>query len=125
MSVNRFPRIAFTISLAMPPKKSEPSVFGRRLEALRKARDLSQLQVARALGTTQRSVSLLRNPGRFSARSCDRCPGQALRVSADELLGLPRRPNTGSKIRKSTNSGRDFSGWPFARTRPARPHPLD
>jgi transcriptional regulator with XRE-family HTH domain len=88
MSVNPLPEAAFTISLAMPRKKSEPSAFGRRLEALRKARDLTQLQVARALGTTQRTVSYYENQGGSPPAHVVVALSKLLHVSADELLGL-------------------------------------
>jgi len=63
MSVNEVPQVALKIAFDMPRKKSEPSPFGQRLEALRKTRGLTQLQVAKALGTTQRTVSYYENQG--------------------------------------------------------------
>ena len=72
----------------MPRKKSPPSAFGRRLDALRKARGLTQLQVAQALGTTQRTVSYYENQGGSPPAHVVVALAKLLHVSADELLGL-------------------------------------
>ena len=63
MRVNPLSAGTITIAPAMPRKKSEPSEFGRRLETLRKARGLTQLQIAQALGSTQRTVSYYETQG--------------------------------------------------------------
>lgn len=88
MSVNELSPSALTISFAMPRKKSEPSPFGRRLEALRKARGLTQLEVAHALGTTQRTVSYYETQGGSPPAYVVVALAKLLHVSADELLGL-------------------------------------
>lgn len=88
MSVNELSQLALTISFAMPRKKSAPSPFGRRLEALRKARGLTQLDVAKALGTTQRTVSYYETQGGSPPAYVVVTLAKLLRVSADELLGL-------------------------------------
>jgi transcriptional regulator with XRE-family HTH domain len=88
MSVNHDSKVAVTISLAMPRKKSEPSSFGQRLESLRKARGLTQLQVAQALETTQRTVSYYETQGGSPPAYVVTTLARLLHVSADELLGL-------------------------------------
>jgi hypothetical protein len=45
------------IGLAMPAKKEPHTAFGKRLFSFRKARGLTQVQLAEALGTTQRVIS--------------------------------------------------------------------
>ena len=45
------------IRLEMPAKKEPHTAFGKRLFALRKTRGLTQVQLADALGTTQRVIS--------------------------------------------------------------------
>ena len=45
------------IRLVMPAKKEPQTAFGKRLFTLRKARGLTQSQLADALGTTQRVIS--------------------------------------------------------------------
>jgi len=72
----------------MPRKKSEPSSFGQRLESLRKARGLTQLQVAQALETTQRMVSYYETQGGSPPAYVVTALAKLLHVSADELFGL-------------------------------------
>ncbi len=55
------PDCAITIGHEMPRKKKEDSSFGPRLTALRKARGLTQIQLAEATRTTQRSISYYEN----------------------------------------------------------------
>lgn len=88
MSVNEVPQVALKIAFDMPRKKSEPSPFGQRLEALRKTRGLTQLQVAKALGTTQRTVSYYENQGGSPPAHVVITIAKLLHVSADELLGI-------------------------------------
>jgi len=79
-----------TLLLAMPKKVRPASEFGERLTALRKARGLTQVQLAEKIGSTQRAVS------RYETIA-DRAPApvlaklaQALGVTTDELLGVKR-----------------------------------
>ena len=46
-----------TIPCVMPRKKYGETSFGERLQAIRKARGLTQVQLAEAAGTTQRAIS--------------------------------------------------------------------
>jgi transcriptional regulator with XRE-family HTH domain len=72
----------------MPRNKRAGSEFGERLAALRKERGLTQVQLAEAMGATQRAMSYYEN-------ECDFPPGpilielaRVLKVSTDELLGV-------------------------------------
>jgi transcriptional regulator with XRE-family HTH domain len=76
----------------MPRKKKEDSSFGPRLVALRKARGLTQVQLAEATHTTQRSISYYENDDGVPPSSIVVVLAQALQVSADELLGLKQPP---------------------------------
>src|SRR5271169_1953680 len=82
----------------MPRKKKEDSSFGPRLAALRKARGLTQVQLAEATRTTQRSISYYENDDGAPPSSIVMVLAQALRVSADELLGLKQPPQAGSAL---------------------------
>ena len=82
--------------LAMPKKVRPASEFGERLTVLRKARGLTQVQLAERIGSTQRAVSRYetiadRAPAPVLARLA-----QALGVSTDELLGVKRTRVTAS-----------------------------
>lgn len=74
--------------LGMPRKKQEDSSFGPRLAALRKARGLTQVQLAETAGTTQRAISYYENDTGFPPASALIEMARALRISTDELLGL-------------------------------------
>jgi transcriptional regulator with XRE-family HTH domain len=77
-----------TLPLEMPRTRKAGTDFGERLTQLRKERGLTQVQLAEALGATQRAISYYEN-------ECDCPPGpilielaRVLRVSTDELLGV-------------------------------------
>jgi len=72
----------------MPRKKLEDSSFGPRLAVLRKARGLTQVQLAEAAGTTQRAISYYENDTGFPPAAALIDLAQALKVSTDELLGI-------------------------------------
>jgi transcriptional regulator with XRE-family HTH domain len=79
---------AFTIGCEMPRRKKDDSSFGPRLTAIRKARGLTQIQLAETAGTTQRSISYYENDDGVPPASAVIALSKALKVSADELLGL-------------------------------------
>jgi transcriptional regulator with XRE-family HTH domain len=89
---------AITIGHEMPRKKKEDSSFGPRLTALRKARGLTQIQLAEATRTTQRSISYYENDGGVPPASIVMLLAGALQVSADELLGLKPPPRAQSGV---------------------------
>jgi transcriptional regulator with XRE-family HTH domain len=79
----------------MPKKVRPASVFGERLTALRKARGLTQVELARKIGSSQRAIS------RYETVA-DRAPAPvlaklalALGVSTDELLGVRSSASAG------------------------------
>jgi len=82
------PDSAFTIAFEMPRRKKEDSSFGPRLTAVRKARGFTQVQLAQAAGSTQRSISYYENDDGIPPASIVIALAKALKVSADELLGL-------------------------------------
>jgi transcriptional regulator with XRE-family HTH domain len=72
----------------MPRRKQENASFGPRLAELRKARGMTQVQLAEAAGTTQRAISYYENDTGFPPAAALIDLARALKVSADELLGL-------------------------------------
>jgi transcriptional regulator with XRE-family HTH domain len=62
--------------------------LGPRLTAVRKARGFTQVQLAQAAGSTQRSISYYENDDGIPPASIVIALAKALKVSADELLGL-------------------------------------
>ena len=93
--------------IEMPRKKKDDASFGPRLAALRKARGLTRVQLAQSTNTTQRSISFYENDDGVPPASIVIVLARALRVSADELLGLtppshaaPAAPEGGPETRR-------------------------
>lgn len=80
--------IALKIASAMPRKKNREASFGKRLVALRKARGITQVALAKALGTTQRTISYYENEGGLPTVSLLAGLARTLGVTVDQLLGL-------------------------------------
>jgi transcriptional regulator with XRE-family HTH domain len=79
----------FTIAAGMPRKKYGETSFGERLGAIRKARGLTQVQLAELAGTTQRAVSYYETEAGFPAPAPAVIQlAKALQVSTDEPLGV-------------------------------------
>lgn len=78
----------FTIALEMPAKKPSKTFFGQHLYALRRARGLTQVDLAKALGTTQRAISYYENEAECPPGSVLVALARVLRVTTDELLGV-------------------------------------
>jgi transcriptional regulator with XRE-family HTH domain len=89
------------IRLEMPAKKEPHTAFGKRLFALRKTRGLTQVQLAEALGTTQRVISYYETDAELPPSTAIIPLARVLEVSTDELLGLkPTEPNGNSSVQK-------------------------
>jgi transcriptional regulator with XRE-family HTH domain len=88
----------------MPRKKCGETSFGERLQAIRKARGLTQVQLAEAAGTTQRAISYYETEAGFPPAPAVIDLAKALKVTTDELLGVkpPRveRANDDSEARR-------------------------
>jgi len=83
-----------TITSEMPAKKTPKTSFGERLFALRTARGLTQVDLAKALGTTQRVMSYYETKGELPTPDILVALVRALGTTADELLGI-RPPRVG------------------------------
>jgi len=88
----------------MSRKKKEDASFGPRLCALPKARGLTQVQLAEATQTTQRPISYYENGDGVLPCSIIMVLAQALRVSADESLGL--KPPKAAAVREDSETRR-------------------
>ena len=80
--------MASIIDGQMPRKKQEASDFGSRLAAIRKARGLTQVQLAQRAATTQRAISYYENEAGYPPAPAVVALARALHVSTDELLGV-------------------------------------
>jgi transcriptional regulator with XRE-family HTH domain len=82
----------------MPAKRPPKTAFAERLFVLRKARGMTQVQLAEALGTSQRVISHYETAAELPPSSSIVALARVLQVTADELLGLkaaakPRQEN--------------------------------
>lgn len=75
----------------MPRRKQPPTGFGKRLLELRKARGLTQVELAELTGSTQRAISYYENEASFPPAAAVIVLAKALHVTTDELLGLKQR----------------------------------
>jgi len=80
--------MTFTIADAMPRTKDSKTSFDERLHNIRKARGLTQVQLAEAAATTQRAVSYYETEAGFPPAPAVISLAKALHVTTDELLGL-------------------------------------
>jgi transcriptional regulator with XRE-family HTH domain len=77
-----------TIISVMSRRWNREESFGKRLIALQKTRGITQLELAKMLGTTQRTISYYENEGGLSTVFLPVGLARALGVTRDELLGL-------------------------------------
>ena len=72
----------------MSRQKESPSVFGTRLIAARRVRNMTQTQLANAIGSTQRAISYYEAEGGNPPMEVAAKIAKALGTTADDLLGL-------------------------------------
>jgi transcriptional regulator with XRE-family HTH domain len=72
----------------MPAKKPSQNAFGQRLVTFRQARGLTQVQLAKATGMTQRAISYYEIEAEFPPAPALITLAQVLEVTTDELLGV-------------------------------------
>ena len=87
----------------MPRKKYGETSFGERLQNIRKARGMTQVQLAEVAQTTQRAVSYYETEAGFPPVPAVIALAKALKISTDELLGMkppiPKHAGNGSDFR--------------------------
>lgn len=72
----------------MPRQKESPSAFGARLITARRSRNMTQVQLAHAIGSTQRAISYYEAEGGNPGPDIVAKMATALGTTADVLLGL-------------------------------------
>ena len=102
----------------MPRKKYGEASFGERLQTIRKARGLTQVQLAEAAETTQRSVSYYETEAGFPPAPAVIALARALRVTTDELLGL--KPPKVARAKERPESRRQWKRFQMISTLPER-----
>src|SRR5271156_1511134 len=104
---------AFRIGPVMPKGTpiSKKDSFGQRLIALRRARCLTQIQLAKAARITQRAISYYETDGGYPPAPAVAALAQALKVTADELLGMKPQPRQASKLEQVTSDPESMRLW--------------
>jgi transcriptional regulator with XRE-family HTH domain len=77
--------------IIMKPKKSKINVgtkFGKRLAELRKAKGITQTELAKKIGTTQRMIAYYEGPSDYVPADLLPRIAKVLKVTTDELLGV-------------------------------------
>jgi transcriptional regulator with XRE-family HTH domain len=78
---------------------------------LRKARGMTQIQLAKAAKTTQRAISYYENEAGFPPAPAVIGLARALHVTADELLGIEPQSREASKFEQVTNDPESMRQW--------------
>jgi transcriptional regulator with XRE-family HTH domain len=78
---------------------------------LRKARGMTQIQLAKAAKTTQRAISYYENEAGFPPAPAVIALAGALHVTADELLGIKPQPREASKFEQVTSDPESMRLW--------------
>jgi transcriptional regulator with XRE-family HTH domain len=101
----------------MPGKKYGQTCFGERLQNIRKARGLTQVQLAEAARTTQRAISYNTEAG-FPPAPAVIDLAQALDVTTDELLGV--KPSKVKRIDDDSEARRVWKRFQMVAVLPER-----
>jgi transcriptional regulator with XRE-family HTH domain len=102
----------------MPRKRYGESRFGERLQAIRKARGLTQVQLAEAAGTTQRAISYYETEAGFLPAPAVIDLAKALGVTTDELLGV--RPPKVERVNDDSEARRMWKRFQMVSALPER-----
>ena len=108
----------FIITDAMPRKSYGETRFGERLQAIRRARGLTQVQLAKVAGTTQRAVSYYETEAGFPPAPAVIDLAKALRITTDELLGV--KPPKVERINDDSEARRMWKRFQMVSVLPER-----
>jgi transcriptional regulator with XRE-family HTH domain len=102
----------------MPRKSYGETRFGERLQAIRRARGLTQVQLAEVAGTTQRAVSYYETEAGFPPAPAVIDLAKALRITTDELLGV--KPPKVERINDDSEARRMWKRFQMVSVLPER-----
>lgn len=108
----------FTIAVEMPRKKKQDASFGPRLTAIRKARGLTQVQLAALTNATQRAISYYETDDGIPPAAAVVALAKALQVSTDELLGM--RPPKIERLKEDPETRRMWKRFRLVSKLPER-----
>ena len=107
-----------TIPCVMPRKKYGETSFGERLQAIRKARGFTQVQLAETAGTTQRAISYYETEAGFPPAPAVIDLAEALNITTDELLGV--KPPRIEHVNDDSEARRMWKRFQMVATLPER-----
>ena len=91
-----------TLSMPRTSKKEQKDAFAKRLIELREARGMTQAELSRATGISERMIAYYERPDAKPPGSLLATLARALQVTTDELLGLQptdhKRPVRSSRL---------------------------
>jgi transcriptional regulator with XRE-family HTH domain len=102
----------------MPRKGYGETTFGPRLVSIRKARGLTQVQLAEKARTTQRAISYYENDAGFPPAPALIALAEALQVSTDVLLGV--KPPKVERMDADSEARRQWKRFQMISTLPER-----
>jgi transcriptional regulator with XRE-family HTH domain len=108
----------FTVADTMPGKKYGETSLGEGLQAIRKARGQTQVQLAAAADTTQRAVSYCETEAGFPPASGVIALAKALKVTTDELPGV--KPPRVERAKDDPEARRHWKKFQLISTLPER-----
>ena len=111
--------MTLTIASAMPRTKYGETSFGERLQNIRKARGLTQVQLAEAAATTQRAVSYYETEAGFPPAPAVISLAKALHITTDELLGL-KPPRVAPAVEEDSEARRHWKRFQMISILPER-----
>jgi transcriptional regulator with XRE-family HTH domain len=112
------PKMAFTIASAMPGKKYGETSFGERLQNIREALGVTQVQRAEGAETTQRAVSYYEAEAGFPPAPAVIALAKALSVPTDELLSV--KPPRVEQVNDDSEARRQWNRFQMISTLPER-----
>jgi transcriptional regulator with XRE-family HTH domain len=102
----------------MPRKKYGETSFGEPLQAIRKARGLTQVQLAEAAETTQRAVSCYQTEAGFPPAPYVIVLAKALKITTGELLSV--KPPKVERVHDDSEARRQWKRFQMISTLPER-----
>jgi transcriptional regulator with XRE-family HTH domain len=111
-------KVPLTILLDMPKKVPPSSAFGERLTELRRARGLTQTELADKIHSSQRAISHYETVAEFPPATVLVDLAAALGVSADVLLGL--KPSKAHKAKEDPEARRLWKTFQLVLALPER-----
>lgn len=81
-------KLSTGIFMKIKKKLTYPNPFGKHLRELRQARGVTQTELGKLCGLSQRMIGYYETHAKFPPANCIEPMAKALKVSADELLGI-------------------------------------